>query len=162
MSHIVTQGYFDVPEHVSSIILIFYTLLELIIALWSQEKHENPLSRPLCGPFGPYKGKWVKNVIFHDFFKLLLNGLGWYCRYVEMLLGSQEGILSPRIHFWPVSSRQQTKAFPAQIEITTTIFNQNSQKCQISSFSNFFWSKRCPINNASVNILWVFRFPERK
>ena len=62
-------------------------------------------------PFGLYKGKWAKNVIFHDFFKLLQNVLRWYCRYVEMFLGLPEGILSPRTHFWSILRSQQTKTF---------------------------------------------------
>ena len=51
------------------------------------------------GSLGPHKEKLPKNVIFHDFFKLLLGGLRWSCRYVEMFLGPLEGVLSPRIHF---------------------------------------------------------------
>jgi len=51
------------------------------------------------GPLGLHKGKRLKNVIFHDFFKLLLSDLRWYCRYVEMFLEPLEGILSLRIHF---------------------------------------------------------------
>ena len=43
MSHIVTQGYFDVPEHISNIILIFYPLLRPQIALWSHEELQNDL-----------------------------------------------------------------------------------------------------------------------
>ena len=29
------------------------------------------------GSLGPHKGKWLKNVIFHDFFKLFLGVLKW-------------------------------------------------------------------------------------
>ena len=56
-------------------------------------------------------------MIFHDFFKLLLSGLRWSCRYLEMFLGPLEGILSLRIHFWPESKRQQKKTFSAQITL---------------------------------------------
>ena len=38
-------------------------------------------------------------MIFHDFFKLLLNVPRCYPRYVEMFLGPLEGVLSLRIHF---------------------------------------------------------------
>ena len=31
------------------------------------------LKMPNFGPLGPYKGKWIKNVIFHDFFKVVLG-----------------------------------------------------------------------------------------
>ena len=51
------------------------------------------------GSLGPHKEKLPKNVIFHDFFKLLLGGLRWSCRYVEMFLGPLKGVLNPRIHF---------------------------------------------------------------
>ena len=44
----------------------------------------------------PHKEKLPKHVIFHDFFKLLLGGLRWSCRYVEMFLGPLEGVLSLR------------------------------------------------------------------
>ena len=52
--------------------------------------------RPL---FPSPKGKRVKNVIFHDFFKSLLDVSRWYCRYVEMFLGPLEGVSMPRTHF---------------------------------------------------------------
>ena len=54
---------------------------------------------PYFGLLGPYKGKWPKNVIFHDFFKVLLNVPRCYPRYVEMFLGLLEGISSLRTHF---------------------------------------------------------------
>ena len=54
------------------------------------------------GPFGPYKGKCAENAIFHDFFKLLLSVLRWYCRYVEMFWGPLGGILGLRTHFGSV------------------------------------------------------------
>ena len=62
-----------------------------------------------------YKGKWPKNVIFHDFFKLLLNVPRCYPRYVEMFLGPLEGVLSLRIHFWLVSKPHVKWTFSAQI-----------------------------------------------
>ena len=43
--------------------------------------------------------------------------LRWSYRYLEMLLRSLEGILSPTIHFCPESERQPTKSFSAQILI---------------------------------------------
>ena len=48
------------------------------------------------GSLDPHKENLPKNVIFHDFFKLLLNlgGLGWSCRYVEMFLGPLEDVLN--------------------------------------------------------------------
>ena len=55
------------------------------------------------GPLGPYKEKWLKNVIFHDFFKVFLDVPRCYPRYVKMFLGPLEGVLSLIIHFWPVS-----------------------------------------------------------
>ena len=48
------------------------------------------------GSLGPHKEKLPKNVIFHDFFKLLLNVPKCYPRYVEMFLGALEGISSLR------------------------------------------------------------------
>ena len=54
---------------------------------------------PYFGPLGPYKEKLPKNVIFDDFFKLVLNVPRCYPRYVEMFLGPLEGVLSVRTHF---------------------------------------------------------------
>ena len=63
----------------------------------------------------PHKEKLPKNVIFHDFFKLLLGGLRWSCRYVEMFLGPLEGVLSLRAYFWLVSEPHVKWTFSAQI-----------------------------------------------
>ena len=57
----------------------------------------------------------MKNVIFHDLFKLLLGGPRWYCKYVEMFLAPLEGILSLRIHFWFVLGRPEVRTFSTQI-----------------------------------------------
>ena len=45
-----------------------------------------------------------KNVIFHDFFKLLLNVPRCYTRYLEMFWGPLEDVLSLRTHFDPFPS----------------------------------------------------------
>ena len=39
-------------------------------------------------------------MIFHDFFKVLLDVLRWYCRYVEMFLEHLGGVLSLRTYFF--------------------------------------------------------------
>ena len=69
--------------------MIFYPLFRSQIAFWSAEELQNGLSWPFEAPCR----KWVKNEIFHDFFKLHLNVLRCYPRYVEMFLG-------PLLYFW--------------------------------------------------------------
>ena len=66
-------------------------------------------------PKAPYKEKWPKNVIFHDFFKLLLNVPRCYPRYVEMFLRPLEGVLSLKTRFCTVSRPQVKWTFSAQI-----------------------------------------------
>ena len=61
-----------------------------------------------------YNGKWIKNVIFHDFFKLLLDGLRWCFGCVEMFLGSLKGILSSIIDFGFVYDSQWKSTFSPQ------------------------------------------------
>ena len=61
-----------------------------------------------------YNGKWIKNVIFHDFFKLLLGVPRWYFRYLEMFLGPLEGVLSPRIHFGLICDSRWKMLFSPQ------------------------------------------------
>ena len=58
-----------------------------------------------------YNGKWIKNVIFHDFFKVLLDVLRWYCRYVEMFLEHLGGVLNLRTYFWPHCKSPGNKDF---------------------------------------------------
>ena len=64
MPHIVTQGYFDVPEHVSNIISTFYTLLGSQIGeLWSQNLHKVglKLQKPLTNT--PESNLWPRILI---------------------------------------------------------------------------------------------------
>ena len=51
-------------------------------------------------------------MIFRDFSKLLLNGLGWYCRYVEMFLEHQGGVLSLRTYFSLIKESWRQGYFP--------------------------------------------------
>ena len=92
----------------------FLTLFWYFIHFFAPKSHSEVTRSQKMAYFshlGHYKGKWVKNVIFHDFFKPLLGVLLWCFRYVEMFLGSPEGVLSSRIHFWFVSERQKPRIF---------------------------------------------------
>ena len=87
----------------------FLTLFWYFIHFFDPKSHfdvMNSFKTHYFGPLGPYKGKWLKNVIFHDFFKLLLGVLRWCFRYVEMFWGPLEGVLTLRIHFGPVYDSQ--------------------------------------------------------
>ena len=74
--------------------------------------------------FASCKEKWLKNVIFHDFFKVLLDVLRWYCRYVEMFLEHLGGVLSLRTYFWPHFKSLGDKDFCH----LNRVIRQNSQK----------------------------------
>jgi len=63
-------------------------------------------------------------VIFHDFFKVLLDVLRWYCRYVEVFLEHLGGVLSLRTHFWPHFKSLGDKDFSHP----NSVIRQNSQK----------------------------------
>ena len=97
--------------------MILYPLLRLIIVLWGRDKAKNTISCPL----GHHKRKWAKNVIFHDFFKFFLSVLRWYYWSVEMFLRPPEGILSVRIHIWPISRKHKTSVFSVQMYMWSTI-----------------------------------------
>ena len=87
----------------------FLTLFRCFIHFFTPKSHSEVMRSSKMvyfGPFGPYKEKWLKNVIFHDFFKVLLGNLRWCFRYVEMFLGPLEGVLSPRAHFGTVYDSQ--------------------------------------------------------
>ena len=83
----------------------YLTLFWYFILFFAPKSHSEVMSNlkmTYFFPLSPYKGKWLKNVIFHDFFKLLLDDLRWCFRYVEMFLGPLEGVSMPRTHFWPM------------------------------------------------------------
>ena len=83
-------------------LIILITLFWYFIRFHDPKPHsdfKNTCQRAYFDRLCPYNGKWMKNMIFHDFFKLLLGGLRWCFGYLEMLLEPLEGVVSPRIHF---------------------------------------------------------------
>ena len=75
-------------------------------------------------PLRLVRKKWKKKVIFHDFFKVLLDVLRWYCRYVEMFLEHLGGVLNLRTYFWPNFKSLGDKDFSHP----NSLIKQNSQK----------------------------------
>ena len=68
-----------------------------------------------------FNGKWIKNVIFHDFFKLLLDGLRWCFGCVEMFLTPIKGVFSLIIHFGWIYDSQWKMLFSTQ-HVTLPIY----------------------------------------
>ena len=90
------------PKGNSVSLNIFLTLFSYFIHYFVPKSHSEVMRSLKMAYFillSPYKVKSLKNVIFHDFFKLLLGVLRWCFRYVEMFLGPLEGVFTLRIHF---------------------------------------------------------------
>ena len=71
------------------------------------------------------KRKWIKNAIFHDYFKLLLSLFRWSFNNVEIFFRSVEGILNFRINVLFTLLCHQTSTFSDKDNILWIVSQQN-------------------------------------
>ena len=115
-----------------------------LMMIWmSFKNHEKSCFLPYFALFylmGPIRQNRAKNMIFHDFLKLVQIIIKCHLRYVDMFWGVWEAISGPWSHF---------KAFPT-IWSAISWKIKNIQKCPKSRFSpkiqNFSKSIRLIIN----------------
>ena len=83
----------------------------------------------------PYNEKWPKNVIFHEFFKLLLGDLRWCFRYVEMFWGPLEGVLNHEYILVPFMTHNRKYDFHPR----NAVLPQHWSKAAFSSENYIFY-----------------------
>ena len=140
----------------------FLTLFWYFIHFFAPKSHSEVMrssKMTYFSPLGPYKGKWLKSVIFHDFFKLLLGGLIWCFRYHNNIYVFPRKFVESR-NFWKLPHFQRFYILFIFSEMLHFVIIDTLKRCSLGK--THIWSFHNHLACSRIDIMCRLCFSKKK